>query len=89
MKILKVVTILSVPVLVFSLFSCGQQGAAVEADIVLKNGAVYTMEESQPWAKATVIAGNTIIAVFALIDYVRTVIGIKRVMKHQTALQIV
>jgi len=63
MKILKVITILSVPVLIFSLFSCGQQGAAVEADIVLKNGAVYTMEESKPWAKAIAITGSTITAV--------------------------
>jgi predicted amidohydrolase YtcJ len=34
-----------------------------KADIVLKNGEIYTMEASQPWARAVAIKGNTIAAV--------------------------
>ncbi len=34
------------------------------ADIVLKNGEVYTMEEDNPWATTIVISGNKITAVF-------------------------
>src|SRR4030042_387703 len=37
--------------------------ASVKADLVLKNGAVYTMEQDQPWASAIAISGNKIIAV--------------------------
>jgi predicted amidohydrolase YtcJ len=33
------------------------------ADLVLKNGQVYTVEEEQPWASAIVITGNKIVAV--------------------------
>jgi len=39
--------------------SCGKQ----EADLVLTNGDVYTVEEGQPWARAIVISGNEITAV--------------------------
>ncbi len=35
------------------------------ADLILLNGAVYTMEEEQPWASAVVVTGNTITAVLA------------------------
>ncbi len=63
MNITKVTTIVLIPLLVLSLFSCEKQAVDIEADIILKNGAVYTMEESQPWAKTIVITGNTITAV--------------------------
>ena len=33
------------------------------ADLVLKNGQVYTLEESMPWASAVVISGNKIVVV--------------------------
>jgi predicted amidohydrolase YtcJ len=33
------------------------------ADLVLKNGQVYTVEKDQPWASAIVITGNKIVAV--------------------------
>ncbi len=33
------------------------------ADLILLNGAVYTMEEDHPWASAVVVTGNTITAV--------------------------
>jgi predicted amidohydrolase YtcJ len=63
MNIFKAAAIFLVPFLVFALFSCGIKEADKSADIILKNGVVYTMEESQPWAKAIVITGNTITAV--------------------------
>jgi predicted amidohydrolase YtcJ len=34
-----------------------------KADIVLKNGEVYTMEADHPWAKAIAISGNRILAI--------------------------
>lgn len=47
-------------VLVLTLFfGCTQQGA----DLILKNGEIYTVETDQPWASALVIKGNKIIAV--------------------------
>jgi predicted amidohydrolase YtcJ len=33
------------------------------ADLILSNGAIYTMEADQPWAAALVITGNAITAV--------------------------
>jgi predicted amidohydrolase YtcJ len=39
--------------------ACGRQ----EADLVLTNGDVYTVEEDQPWARSIAISGNQIIAV--------------------------
>ncbi len=45
------------------------------ADIVLKNGEIYTMEESQPWAEAVVINGNTITAVLDKSDDADAYIG--------------
>ena len=33
------------------------------ADLVLKNGQVYTLEDSLPWASAVIITGNKIVAV--------------------------
>jgi predicted amidohydrolase YtcJ len=43
--------------------SCGG-GKAEPADLVLLNGSVYTMADSQPTAKAVVVAGNKIIALY-------------------------
>ncbi|MFC2165779.1 amidohydrolase [Acidobacteriota bacterium] len=34
-----------------------------DADLILKNGQIYTVEEAQPWASAIVIKGNKIVAV--------------------------
>lgn len=34
-----------------------------EADLILLNGRVYTMEAEQPWARAVVVGGNKILAV--------------------------
>ena len=47
-------------VMVLPTLSCGGQ----HADMVLLDGDVYTVEEDQPWAKAIVVNGNTITAVF-------------------------
>ena len=38
-------------------------GGGDKADLVLRNGKIYTMEADQPWAEALAISGNTIIAV--------------------------
>ena len=42
-----------------SISSCSRDAA----DLVLRNGRVYTMEESMPWASAVVVTGNKITAV--------------------------
>jgi predicted amidohydrolase YtcJ len=52
---------LVLPALFFS-SSC-TSGEGGFSDIILMNGAVYTMEETQPWASAVVVTGNTITAV--------------------------
>ena len=39
--------------------SCSKQ----KADIILRNGDIYTVEEDKPWAKALAIKGNKIFAV--------------------------
>ena len=49
--------ILSVLLVLFS--ACSKPAA----DLVLKNGQVYTLEESMPWASAVVISGNKIVVV--------------------------
>ena len=46
-------------ILVMILSACKNPGA----DLVLKNGQIYTLEENQPWASAVVITGNKIVAV--------------------------
>jgi len=43
------------------IFSCSENKQP--ADIILKNGEVYTMEDNQPWANTVVIIGNKITAV--------------------------
>ena len=60
MKKLSDVRLLFFVTLLISLFSCSVQ----EADIVLKNGDIYTVEEDQLWVKAVVITNNEITAVF-------------------------
>lgn len=47
-----------------ALFSC-RSGPGEQADLILTNARVYTMEEAQPWAGAVAIRGNTILAVLA------------------------
>jgi len=49
--------------LLFSPFACrrGQEGPA--AELILKNGAVYTLNKSQPWAEAVAVAGGKIVFV--------------------------
>jgi len=42
--------------------SCGGPSGG-SADLILRNGQVYTMEEDHPWASAVVVTGNTITAV--------------------------
>jgi predicted amidohydrolase YtcJ len=53
--------LLSLPLLVLS-SSCGSGGSG-SADLILMNGAVYTMEEDHPWATGIVVTGNEITAV--------------------------
>ncbi|GEM_PF-729655 len=57
MKIQNMVIVLFISVLVFT--SCGKS----PADLILKNGQVYTVEEGHPWASAVIIKGNKIAAV--------------------------
>ena len=42
--------------------SCNRNDSE-KADLILFNGEVYTMEDSQPWARAVAIRGNRILAV--------------------------
>jgi len=54
-----------------SVVSCRPESTSADpADLILLNGAVYTMEESQPWASAVVVTGNTITAVLGAEDEV-------------------
>jgi len=46
-----------------------------QADIVLINGKIYTMEDDNPWASGIVITGNYITVVLAGEDEVQTYIG--------------
>jgi predicted amidohydrolase YtcJ len=47
------------------------------ADIILKNGEVYTLESAHPWASTVVITGNQITAVLDKTDPVNPYIGPK------------
>lgn len=38
--------------------------APAPADVVFRNGRVYTMEAERPWARAVAVRGNTIVGVF-------------------------
>lgn len=47
------------------IFTSCQYQKNQKADLILSNGRIYTMEDSQPWAEAVAIKGNQIIAVLA------------------------
>lgn len=51
--------------------SCGKP----DADLVLMNGDIYTVEDDQPWARAVVITGNQITAVLAQDEEAEAYIG--------------
>lgn len=71
---MRVVLFLSILlVLHFSLFTAD----AKPADLILKNGEVYTMEPDHPWASAVVITGNKIAAVPDSSDQIKPYIGPK------------
>jgi len=57
MDALKMISILLL--VLVSILSCSKPGA----DLVLRNGEIYTLEEDFPWASAIVITGNKITAV--------------------------
>lgn len=48
--------------------ACAAPPSGETADTILVNGAVYTVDESQPWAEAVAIAGERILAVGANAD---------------------
>lgn len=62
-------------VFVFCLAGWGDTPAP--ADIILKNGEVYTMEPDRPWASTVVITGNTITAVLDKKEPVKPYMGPK------------
>ncbi|MEW5902290.1 MAG: amidohydrolase family protein, partial [Acidobacteriota bacterium] len=43
--------------------ACGKKTSSVQADLILKNATVYTLDERKPWAEAVAIAGGKIIYV--------------------------
>lgn len=54
--------IITLTAIICSVFLCSCSKTN-PADLVLKNGEIYTMEDEQPWAAAVVITGNKITAV--------------------------
>jgi len=56
---MKIITLLT-SILIIASVSCTK---VEEADLILLNAEVYTMEEDQPWASAVIISDNKIIAV--------------------------
>jgi predicted amidohydrolase YtcJ len=58
-------------------FSYCASGPEKTADLILKNGEVYTMEPNHPWASTIVITGNKITAVLDKTDPVKPYIGPK------------
>ncbi|MBM3791747.1 MAG: amidohydrolase, partial [Acidobacteria bacterium] len=46
-----------------------------KADLVLQNGAVYTMESDLPWARAVAVSGNRILAVLDSDDVAERYVG--------------
>ncbi|MCC3861857.1 amidohydrolase [Pseudemcibacter aquimaris] len=92
MKLSKRFGTLSVAAAAMLLSACGEQAAeapemavnANAADVVFMGGDVYTVEESQPWAKGVAVSGNKIVAIFendadadAYIGYGTRVIDLK------------
>lgn len=50
--------------LLFSTFGCRSgRGPVSPAELILKNGAVYTLNKAQPWAGAAAVAGGKIVFV--------------------------
>jgi predicted amidohydrolase YtcJ len=41
--------------------SCGRKEAVRPADLILMNGAVYTMDKAQPWAEAVAVTADKIV----------------------------
>ncbi len=66
------ITIFIIPLLACFLMSCASRP---QADLVLKNGEVYTMEPDHPWATAIAVSGNKIIAVLGSDDEADSYIG--------------
>ena len=72
MKLLKNFGNLGTTFAALLLISCAEQGTEQSqnemsvdaADVIFKNGDVYTVEENQPWAKGVAVKGNKIIAIF-------------------------
>jgi predicted amidohydrolase YtcJ len=60
-----------------SSFSNWAAGPGKPADLILKNGEVYTMEPDHPWASTVVITGNQITAVLDKTDPIKPYIGPK------------
>ncbi|MFC2154940.1 amidohydrolase [Acidobacteriota bacterium] len=71
MRVKSILQLTAIMCLVF-FSSCTKKNPA---DLVLKNGEVYTMEADQPWAAAVIITGNKITAVPAKGDDVSAYIG--------------
>lgn len=70
----KKVTLILLVILIFC--SCNSK-TKNPADLILKNGEVYTIETDHPWASAVVITGNKITAVLDNSDKVDSYIGPK------------
>ncbi len=49
--------------LLFFCFACRDDRGQPAAEVILKNGAVYTLDGSQPWAEAVAISGGKIVFV--------------------------
>jgi len=58
-------TLTLVSLLSAAVLACGGPAAdgANAADIVIRGGDIYTVEDDRPWARAIAISGNTIVAV--------------------------
>lgn len=74
MGIKVVLFVLVIFIFSFSYYAAGQGNPA---DLILKNGEVYTMEPDHPWATAVVITGNQITAVLDKTDPIKPFIGPK------------
>ncbi len=61
--------------LMVSILTQGCSPSDPGADLVLKNGEIYTVETDQPWARALAIKGNQIVAVLETDDEVEAYIG--------------
>jgi predicted amidohydrolase YtcJ len=64
-------------IFILSFSYCASGPEEKPADIILKNGEVYTMEPDHPWASTVVITGNKITAVLDKTEPVKPYIGPK------------